>query len=201
MALGSIISPLLFLIMINDLPNVPVNIESSMFVDDSAVFKSGKNIKYITEQVQKNLGKLEEWCDKWGFKVSMDKTVAVLFCRRVVNNNVILKFNGNTINTTNRAKFLGIIFDSKLTWSEHISYNEGKCKKHLNLMRSVADNTWGACKKSLLTIYGALIRSILDYGSVAFDSAFKSTNNRLDSIGRYVLVSVQWWQRLTRRYS
>ena len=68
MALGSIISPLLFLIMINDLPNVPVNIESSMFVDDSAVFKSRKNIKYITEQVQKILGKLEEWCDKWDLK-------------------------------------------------------------------------------------------------------------------------------------
>ena len=52
----------------------------------------------------------------------IDKTVAVLFTRRVVNNNVILKFNGNTINTANSAKFIVIIFDSKLTWSEHISY-------------------------------------------------------------------------------
>ena len=108
--------------MINDLPDVLINIDSSLFADDSAVFKSEKNIKYITEQVQKNLGKLEEWCDKWGFKVSMEKTVAVLFTKRVVNNNVIVKFNGNTINTANSAKFLGIIFDSKLTWSEHKLY-------------------------------------------------------------------------------
>ena len=84
------------------------------------------------------------------------KTVAVLFTKRVVNNNVILKFNGKTINTANSAKFLGIIFDCKLTWSEHISYIEGKCKKRLNLMRSVAGNTWGASKKSLLTICKAL---------------------------------------------
>ena len=41
-AQGSIISPLLFLIMINDLPDVLVNIESSLIADDNAVFKSGK---------------------------------------------------------------------------------------------------------------------------------------------------------------
>ena len=49
-------------------------------------------------------------------------------------------------------------------------------------MRGVAGNTWGASKKSLLTIYRALIRSSLDYGSIAFDNASKSTKDRLDSI-------------------
>ena len=42
-AQGSSISPLLFLIMINDLPDVLANVESSLFADDSAVFKSGKH--------------------------------------------------------------------------------------------------------------------------------------------------------------
>ena len=44
----SIISPLLFLIMINDLPDALVNVESSPFADDSTVFKACKNLKYIT---------------------------------------------------------------------------------------------------------------------------------------------------------
>ena len=66
----------------------------------------------------------------------MDKTVAVLFTRRVANNKVNLKFNGKAINTANSAKFLDIIFDSKLTWSEHVDYIEGKCKKSLNLITS-----------------------------------------------------------------
>ena len=74
-AQGSIISPLLFLIMIKDLPDVLANVESSLFADDSAVFKSGQNLKYITQQIQKNLDKLGKWCDTWGFKVSMDKTI------------------------------------------------------------------------------------------------------------------------------
>ena len=44
-----------------------------------------------------------------------------------------------------------------------------KCKKRLNLMRAVAGNSWGASNKALLTIYRSLIRSIIDYGSIAYN--------------------------------
>ena len=54
-------------------------------------------------------------------------------------------------------------------------------------MRSVAGNTWEASDKSLLTICRALIRSILDYGSCAFDSAHKSAKDILDRIQAKVL--------------
>ena len=97
----------------------------------------------------------------------MDKTIGVLFTRRVAGNNIKLTFNGKHLKMANSAKYLGIIFDNKLTWTEHIKYIEEKCKKRLNLMRSIAGNTWGASKKSLLTIYRALIRSILDYRRLA----------------------------------
>jgi len=74
------------------------------------------------------------------------------------------------ITIENSAMFLGLTFDSKLSWSAHIKYIEDKCKKRLNLMRSVSGNTWGASKKTLLTIYRALIRSIIDYGAIAYNS-------------------------------
>jgi ABC-type Na+ transport system ATPase subunit NatA len=38
-------------------------------------------------------------------------------------------------------------------------------------MRAVAGNTWGACKSTLLTMYKTLIRPIIDYGCIAYDSA------------------------------
>ena len=40
-AQGSIISPLLFLLMMNDLPD-SLDVESSLFADDSCVSKAGK---------------------------------------------------------------------------------------------------------------------------------------------------------------
>jgi len=59
-AQGSIISPLLFLIMINDLPDYLQGVESSLFADDSCVFKSGKNLDTITKPVQENLNKIAD---------------------------------------------------------------------------------------------------------------------------------------------
>ena len=49
-------------------------------------------------------------------------------------------------------------------------------------MRAVSGTDWGATCRSLLTIYRALIRPILDYGSQAFDSASSSQLNQLDRI-------------------
>jgi len=60
-AQGLIISPLLFLIMINDLPDSLRDVESSLFADDSCIFKSGRNLNHITKYIQDNLNKITEW--------------------------------------------------------------------------------------------------------------------------------------------
>ncbi len=49
-------------------------------------------------------------------------------------------------------------------------------------MKKVSSCKWGANKRSLLTIYKALVRSTLEYGAIAFDSACRTTKKKLDSI-------------------
>jgi len=68
--------------MINDLPNSLHEVETSLFADDSCIFKSGKNLKQITKGIQDNINKISHWCDLWGFKISLDKTVAVIFTQK-----------------------------------------------------------------------------------------------------------------------
>jgi len=53
-----------------------------LLTDDSCVFKSGKNLNHIIKSIQDNLNKISVWCDEWGFKISLDKTVAVVFTHR-----------------------------------------------------------------------------------------------------------------------
>ena len=79
-------------------------------------------------------------------------------------------------------KFLGLIFDSKLTWNAHIAYMEEKCKKRLNLMRMISGQNWGASKTSLLIIYRALVHSVLDYGATAYNSTSQTNKQKLDKI-------------------
>ena len=179
---GSIISPLLFLIMINDLPNDITETETTLFADDSCLFKSGRNLDFILHKMQNSLNKLVEWCDLNGFKISKEKTVAVLFTHRRDHIDGILRINGSPVKVERKAKFLGIVFDSRLTWNDHVNYVVEKCKKRLNLLRAISGNSWGANKKTLLMIYRSLIRSVLDYGAIALDSMSKQNKQKFDSI-------------------
>lgn len=182
-AQGSIIAPLLFLVMINDFPDSS-SVENMLFADDSAVFKSGRNLKFLVKQIQIHMSKVQTWCDEWGFKLSPTKTVAVFFTLKQVPDNIRneLKIGNTVIKCEKDVKFLGVIFDSQLTFRKHIQYMESKCKRRLQLMQVISSQKWGADIKSLLTIYKTLIRPIIDYGSIAYDSAAKSTLKIVEKI-------------------
>ena len=93
-----------------------------------------------------------------------------------------IRVNGKEIKTKTKVTFLGIIFDSRLTWEEHIKFIQEKCKKRLNLMRSLAGSDWRASKNCQLIVYRTLIRPILDYGSIAYDSAARTHKDHLQVI-------------------
>ena len=86
----------------------------------------------------------------------------------------------NPVKVDRKAKFLGIVFDSRLTWNDRVNYVVEKCKKRLNLLRAISGNSWGAKKKTLLMICQSLIRSVLDYGAIAFDSMSKHNKEKFD---------------------
>ena len=183
---GSPLSPLLFLIAINDLPDCLAGVETSLFADDCAIFRSfGQHqLSNAVDVMQQNLDAIQKWCDKWGFKMSVNKTVGVLFThnQKLKATMQPITINGKAIKIEKTAKFLGLHFDDRLSWQPHVDYVIDKCRSRLNLMRSITGSNWGASRSSLLIIYKALIRSVLDYGSVAYDSATETQKRRLDSI-------------------
>ena len=179
---GSVISPLLLLVMINNIPSGPDGVDMSLFADDSAVYSGCRNIKFLRNKIQQTIDLIHCWCNENCFKISINKTTGVLFTNKRHVPDIKIKVGDELIKMENKVKFLGIIFDRKLNWKPHVDYIVDKCKKRLNLMRAVSGYHWGASKKSLLAIYKALIRSILDYGDVAFSSASKSILNKLISI-------------------
>jgi len=69
-------------VVINDLPANITKTDATLFADDSCLFTSGRNISSIVNKMQDSVNKVVQWCDLNGFKVSMNKTVAVLFTRR-----------------------------------------------------------------------------------------------------------------------
>ena len=181
---GSVLSPLLFLIMINDIPSGgDHNSHGSLFADDSAVWRSGSNLSYLLKKQQETLNTIVTWCDTWGFKLNEAKTVSIIFSRKnKLTSSTKLTIYGKQLKFVESTKFLGLIFDSRLSWSQHIQHVLDKSKCKVNLLRSLSGQTWGADKVSLLRIYRTLIRSRLEYGSVVLHTASSSTMNRLVSV-------------------
>ncbi len=180
---GSVISPLLFIIMIDDVfTKVPMDIGRSLFADDGALWKRGRNMEHAIRKVQGAIDEVVEWGYDWGFKFSIEKTQTVFFTKKQIKEGMKLNMYGKELERVGTFKCLGVIFDSRLTWADHIKKIEGKCKKVINVMRCLTGREWGASCSALKTIYLALIRSVLDYGSVAYGSAAKSLLKKLDRI-------------------
>ena len=94
----------------------------------------------------------------------------------------ILHLNGSPIPVVEESKFLGILFDRKLSFIPHIKYLKAKCLKALNLVKALSHTSWGADRTTLLKLYRSLVRSKLDYGCIIYGSARKSYLLMLDPI-------------------
>ena len=83
---------------------------------------------------------------------------------------------------TDSITYLGVTFDKRQTWRNHINSTEAKARRKLALLRKLAGTQWGAAETVLKNVYIRAIRPHLEYGSTMFTSASKSTLYMLDKV-------------------
>ena len=181
---GSILSVTLFSLKINSIVDcLPNGVDCSLYVDDFLVAYSSKHMHTIERQLQQTLNKIQKWADLNGFRFSKTKTVCMHFCQlRKLHPDPTLYLDQYQIPLVDQFKFLGVIFDKKLSFIPHLDKLKSKCLQALNLLKVVSHMDWGADRDVLLRLYRALIRSKLDYGCIVYGSARKSYVKRLDTI-------------------
>ena len=94
----------------------------------------------------------------------------------------VLKLDNDPIQFVKEAKFLGLIWDTKLTFEPHIKYLKARCQKSLNILKVLSRTEWGADQATLLKLYRSLVRSKLDYGCLVYGSASKTALAKLDPV-------------------
>lgn len=181
---GSTLSCTLFAIAINDIcKGIDENMQYCLYVDDLALFSSGKTVGDTGRRLQTAVNQIVRNGDEIGYVFSKEKTKCVHFCRlRKPHYDPLLYLGNSFIECMNVVKFLGLMFDCKLTWEEHLTATVNKCKKALNILKALASTKWGADPKSLLNIYKAMVLSKIDYGCAAYSSARRSQLMKLDKI-------------------
>ena len=167
---GSVLSPLLFLIYVNDLPP-PHHKQNSLsqFADDTAQWALSLNVRNAANLLQQDLLKLAMCCAKWRIKLNPEKTKVIIFSRSMLARKaeLNLKLYGETLKLYPQVKFLGIIFYSKLTFQLHFEDILECCNNRYYRLRLLANKKWGPSPATLIQIYKQCVRPIFEYGSLS----------------------------------
>ncbi len=117
---GSVISPVLFIILINDMfSKVDRSIRRSLFADDGALSFRGRNNKFIMGEMQKAVDEVEKCSYKWGFKLSVEKSQTIIFSNKKVDNEWKLRIYNKEMARVASVRFLGVWLETRLTWNQH----------------------------------------------------------------------------------
>ena len=166
---GSVLGPLLFLLYINDLPNISKRLKFFLFADDTNIYFEHSNLTTLQRVINKELKKLSQWLNANRLALNISKTNFVIFAaKNKPLSNVTILLNKKAIEEKKYVKYLGVLIDSQLTFKHHIA---GVVKKvaqitgTMSRIRNYVDST--TCK----LVYNSLSYSKILYGLPVWGNA------------------------------
>jgi len=173
---GAVLSPILFIMYINDIPSTITNTTRiGMFADDIALWTPPEpkySLTRITNNLQQDLDNIFSWSTKWKLLFNPNKCSIITFTKLRTVPPPNLQLNNTQIpTTTDSAKYLGIWFDPKLTWNQHITKTKLKATKRILQLSQFTGINWGITYKTILHLYKTIVLPILDYGCFLWDGS------------------------------
>lgn len=174
---GSVLGPILFVIFINDMPDI-VESAIQLFADDAKIYtnvvSSDCNLK-----LQEDLDKLMEWSHKWQLPFNIEKCASLHIGR---NNRLhVYKMDGYELKQVNEQRDLGVIIDFELKFHKQTA---AAIKK--------ANSILGVIKKSfllrdsslVLSLYKSLVRPHMEYANIIWGPHYVQDTQSLERIQR-----------------
>ena len=116
---GTVLGPLLFLIYINDLPEVLKYSQISLYADDAKIFRSEKPEIVSSQLLQEDLSSFHRWSDEWQLTLAVPKCSVFIFGSPVES--VEYKLGDETLEVVNDVNDLGITVSKNQKFSEIFS--------------------------------------------------------------------------------
>jgi len=135
------------------------NLQIAVFAYDAKLSRYVSNQEDSTD-LQKGFGALKEWSDYWLLKLNIKKcnvislpysnTIIKYKCSATVDNMII------DLERCNKVRDLGLMLDSKLSFSDHITE---KVNKAYSILGIIKQNFQHVDKDAFVLLYKALVRS------------------------------------------
>ena len=166
---GSILGSLLFLIYINDLPS-ELKSDFKLFADDTSLFTVFKDKNESANILNNDFLSISTWAYNWKMLFNPDSSKPaqeVLFSRKKkIQVHPTISLNNVQVERVSYQKHLGVLLDEKLNFKQHIDSAISKVNKGVSVIKKLRHNL---PRKSLVTIYKAFLRPLIDYGDIIYD--------------------------------
>ena len=96
---GSVLGPLLFLLYINDLPNISNVLDFYLFADDTNIYYESDSLQELEKTINKELQKLYLWLNVNRLSLNIDKTNYIIFhpYNKPMKEHITIKINKNAM--------------------------------------------------------------------------------------------------------
>lgn len=177
---GSTLGPLLFIMFINDITK-NLNSNILLYADDIKLYKSIDN-QDSCHVIQNDLFTIENWCINNDLHLNSNKCKVITFSRKKNPITYDYTINNNKLVRVSEIADLGVMFDSQLKFDSQI---ELVCTKSLKMLGFI----FRRCSeftdhRVIITLYVALVRSILEYCSQIWSPLYETYVDRIEKIQR-----------------
>ncbi len=176
---GSVLGPLLFLLYMNDLPQVLQNASIKMFADDCKFYVIFRRNREARDLLQADIDQLMQWAGTNQLRIAFSKCGILHF--GVKNPNYHYFFGTEEIPCVDSIRDLGVIISSDM-----------KFEKHMNNITKLASRTANLIHRCfiykkpefLMQMFNVFVRSKLEYASPVWNPQYKKDIDVIEKVQR-----------------
>lgn len=181
---GSNLGPLLFLLFIDDITSIIDNSDKLLFADDLKIYK-----KITCSEdcllLQNDINQVQRWCLSNRLHLNASKCKVVTFTKKHSSIENLYFIDGMPLSRLNSTKDLGVVFDSKLSFTDHIHLKVTEATKMIGFI--IRNCKMFTNIKSLKILYFSYVRSKLEYGSLIWYPYYINHKLALENVQRKFL--------------
>jgi hypothetical protein len=122
-----------------------VRIEVVTYADNITVLASHKDLQTAKSSITTYHNSFTEWIGNNHLLLNTEKTQVTLLTPDSKQYSVYLELNvrGTMLGMEKHPRILGVTFDPKMTYSEHVRSTASKAKKNINILKALSGADWG----------------------------------------------------------
>lgn len=196
---GSILSPLLFNIYVNDLCRVISDCSIYQYADDTVLVSRHINYEKALGMLRSDSMRVMDWFHNNRITINVRKTQLMCFRNPLKPTPINLPFTLHSpkcflcdcrpLEYVNCTKYIGIYFDSDLSWNSHMSYVAGRLRNVSCLLHSIKVFLPLPIRKLMVN---SLAYSVVSYGITVFGNCSGLWKRKIDAILKNILRNVAY---------